>query len=151
MAENLKRLHARLSRDDVEDGKHRIQIFATDEAGQETGSRSGRLLVDRHAPRVRIGRRGRRLIVIVSDGAPNAGSGLRRRSVKVAFGDGRRKAGSSASSVSRRKGKEKGRGRKGSAVRVAHTYASAGAYRLRVKARDRAGNRVSFARKVRVR
>ena len=151
VVENLKRLHARLSRDDVEDGKHRVQIFATDEIGQETGSRSGRLLVDRNGPRIRVERRGRRVTVVVSDGARNSGSGLRRRSVKVAFGDGRRKASSSASRSTREKGRKNGRGRKSGVVRVRHTYSGAGQFRLRVKARDRAGNRVSLMRKVRIR
>ena len=143
VVENLRRLHARLSRDQVEDGRHRIQIFATDEAGQETGSRAGQLLVDRNGPRVRLRRRGRTVVVAVTDGPRGAGSGLRRRSVKVAFGD--RGAGASASA--RRRGKR----RKGAAtLEVRHTYSSGGSYLLRVSARDRAGNVTSSSRRVRV-
>jgi hypothetical protein len=145
VVENLKGLHARLSRDDVEDGKHRIQIFATDEAGQETGSRSGRLLVDRNGPRVKLRRRGRRLTVLVADGARGEGSGLRRRSVKASFGDGRG-AGSSAAPSARKTSDR----RKAAAVRIRHTFDRAGRFRVRVTARDRAGNRVVVKRKVRI-
>jgi hypothetical protein len=148
--ERLGRLHATLSRDDVENGKHRVQIFAVDEAGQETGSRSGRLLVDRRGPRVKFKRRGRRMVVIVSDGARDAGSGLRRRSVQVSFGDGRR-AGSSRASGAARRSARKQRKRKATVVRVRHFFGDAGRYRVRVTARDRAGNRIAVSRKVRVR
>jgi hypothetical protein len=144
--ENLRRLHARLSRDDIGDGRHRIQVFAVDEAGQETGSRAGRLKVDRRRPLVKVRRRGHRVAVVVSDGKPRGASGLRRGSVRVSFGERPAKA-----SASRR-------GRKGSAgkqtalaVRVRHTYSRAGRYRIRVVARDRAGNRVAVKRRVRVR
>ncbi len=142
VVENLRRLHARLSRDDIEDGRHKVQIFATDEAGQETGSRTGRLLVDRNGPRLRIKRRGRRVTVVVSDGSRAEGSGLRRGSVHVSFGD----AGASSSSAG---GKGKGKG-KSSAVRVRHTFERAGRYSLRVKARDRAGNLTKATREVKV-
>jgi hypothetical protein len=143
--ENLRRLRARLSRDQVEDGRHRIQIFATDEAGQETGSRTGRLLVDRNGPRVRLQRRGRTLIVAVSDGPRRAGSGLRRASVKVSFGD--RPA---AASTSARKGGQKGKRKRSPTVRVRHTYSGPGRYRLSVRARDKAGNVTIFREWVKV-
>ncbi len=139
--ENLRRLHARLSPDHVEDGRHRIQIFATDNAGQETGSRVGRLLIDRTPPVVKLERRGRRLTVVVSDA--RGASGLRRGSVKVAFGDGRH-AGASVS-ASRRKGK-----RGSASVKVRHAYEGTGRFQLRVRARDRAGNVTLLKRKVRV-
>lgn len=147
VVEGLRRLRARLTQDDVEDGRHRIQVFATDEAGQETGSRTGRLLVDRRGPRVGLRRRGRRLTVIVTDGPRGAGSGLRRRSVKVSFGSRRRAASSAAVPPPRTSAK---RGRK-VAVRVRHSFDRPGRYRLRVRARDRAGNATIFTRMVRVR
>jgi hypothetical protein len=143
--ENLRRLRARLSRDQVEDGRHKIQIFATDEAGQETGSRTGRLLVDRNGPRVRLRRRGRTLIVVVTDGPRSAGSGLRRRSVKVSFGDRRPSASASA-----RKGGQKGKRRRPPTVRVRHMYSGSGRYQLSVRARDRAGNVTVFRERVKV-
>jgi len=145
VVENLRRLHFRLSRDQIEDGRHRIQIFATDEAGQETGSRAGQLLVDRNGPRLRLRWRGRTVVVAVTDGPRAAGSGLRRRSVSVSFGD-RRGAGASASA--RRKGKKR---KRAVTIKVRHTYSSGGSYLLRVRARDRAGNASVFARRVRVR
>ena len=52
--ESRKALHARLTRDDVGNGRHRIQVFAVDAAGQETGSRTGGLRVDRRGPRVKL-------------------------------------------------------------------------------------------------
>ncbi|HEU4737433.1 MAG TPA: hypothetical protein VFS48_10465 [Solirubrobacterales bacterium] len=141
--ENLRRLHARLTPDQIEDGRHQIQIFATDNAGQETGSRIGRVLVDRTAPAVKIKRRGRRLTVIVSD--TKAASGLRRGSVRVSFGDGRR-AGASASASREKKSK-----RGSASVKIRHAYDGAGSFALRVRARDRAGNATLLKRKVRVR
>jgi hypothetical protein len=142
VVENRKRLNAYLTRDDVDDGRHRIQIFAIDAAGQETGSRVGALRVDRHGPRVKLRRHGRRLTVIVSDGPRRSTSGLRRGSVKASFGV-RRRAGASAS---RRKGK-----RKPVTVRVSHDYQRGGRYRVIVRARDRAGNRTVYRRTVSVR
>jgi PKD domain len=128
--EGLRRLRARLTRDDVGDGRHRVQVFAIDDAGQETGSRAGRLLVDRTAPRIRLRRRGRTVAVAVSDGRRRVGSGVRPRAIRISFGDGARAA--------RR-------------PRARHTYAGPGTYRLVVSARDRAGNRTVARRKVRVR
>ena len=74
----------------VGDGRHRVQIFAIDDSGQETGSREGLLLIDRTPPKLRLRRRGRSLTVTVSDGPRRITSGLRRSSVKVSFGDGAR-------------------------------------------------------------
>jgi hypothetical protein len=134
VVENRKRLNAYLTPDDVGDGRHRIQVFAVDAAGQETGSRLGPLRVDRHGPRVKLRRRGRRLTVIVSDGPRRSSSGVRRGSVRVSFGGG---------------GGEKVR-KKGTTVRVIHAYAHGGRYRLSVRARDKAGNVTVLRRKVRV-
>lgn len=141
--ENLRKLHALLERDDLEDGRHRIQIFATDAAGQETGSRVGHLLVDRRPPRVRLIRRGPRLAVVVTDGPKSQASTLRKGSVRVTFGDGRKAGASSASASASGKAKKKA---KPPSVRVRHAYAGPGRYRVRVSARDRAGNRTAFSR-----
>jgi PKD domain len=126
VVDGLRGLRGRLTRDDVDDGRHRVQIFAIDDAGQETGSRTGRLLVDRGRPRVRLRRSGRALTVSVRDGS---GSGLRRRATRVSFGDGARVAGE---------------------PRARHAYGMPGIYRVVVRARDRAGNRTTLRRKVRV-
>jgi PKD domain-containing protein len=120
-----KRLFARLHSGRIGDGRHRIQVFAIDEAGQETGSRNAVLLVDRKPPEVRLKQRGRHLVVTISDGARRETSGL-KGGARVSFGDG-----------------ERGRS-------VRHTYSRPGSYRVTVTARDRAGNRTSFERKVRI-
>jgi hypothetical protein len=148
VVENRKGLRALLTRDDIGDGRHRIQVFAVDEAGQETGSRVGPLKVDRTAPQVELRHHGRRLIVVVTDGPRRSSSGLRRGTVRVSFGDGRAAASASARQSSR--GKRKSGKSKGSAaiVSVAHTFARGGRYRLTVRARDRASNTTKYERKV---
>jgi hypothetical protein len=145
VVDDRKGTDAFLTPDDIGDGRNRIQVFAIDEAGQETGSRVGELLVDRTAPRVRLRRHGRRLTVVVSDGSPRTASGLRSSSVKASFGEG---AASAASSSARR---DSSRGnKKAKVVRVRHTYSHGGRYRLMVKARDRAGNETRWKRTVKV-
>jgi hypothetical protein len=162
VVENLKRLQALLKRDDAGDGRHRIQVFAVDEAGQETGSSVGRLLIDRRAPGVRLRKRGRRLTVVVRDGRRGAGSGLRRSALRVSFGDGRKRGSrrgvarvsrTARRSVKRTRHRRRSR-RKGkvpTVLRVRHVYDRPGRYRVRVVARDRAGNRRKLTRRVRVR
>jgi hypothetical protein len=141
VVENRKRLNAYLTRDDIEDGPHKIQVFAVDAAGQETGSRVGPLWVDRHGPRVTLRHRGRRLTVVVSDGPRSSSSGVRRGSVRVSFGDS---GGAKASSSAKGRGKK----RKPVTVRVVHTYEHGGRYRLQIRARDKAGNVTLLRRKV---
>lgn len=141
--EGLGTLSALLRADDLDNGRHKIQIFASDDLGQETGSRTGVLLVDRRAPKVKLRRKGRRLTVVVSDGSKKVGSTLRKSSVKVTFGE-RGGAGSSASASARRKGKAP-------TVRVRYTYEGSGRFRIQVRARDRAGNRTAWSKMVRVR
>ncbi len=147
-----KRLFTRLLSKRIGDGRHRIQVFAIDEAGQETGSRNAVLLVDRRPPRVKLRRRGNRLAVVVSDGARRETSGVKGSALRVAFGDGggggRAKGGGGATtiSVAPRRG---GKGRP--VVRtVRHAYGRPGTYTLSISARDRAGNTTSFEREVRV-
>lgn len=121
---------ARLQRSQVGNGVHTIQIFAVDGAGQETGSQTGRLKVDRLAPRARIRVRGRSVRVRITDGARRRTSGVRRSSTRISFGDGQSGA---------------------SVLRVGHVYARPGRYRIVVRARDRARNRALIRRWVRVR
>ncbi|MGB7685705.1 MAG: hypothetical protein WBL45_07960, partial [Solirubrobacterales bacterium] len=147
--EGLRQLHARLKRDDIGNGRHRIQIFATDAVGQETGSRVGRLLVDRKPPRVKLKRRGRRVLVVVTDGRKGAASTLRKASVKVAFGEGGASTSVSLLGRERRAAKPRKKG-KPPTVRVEHAYSGPGKYRIQVQARDRAGNRTSWTEVVRV-
>jgi hypothetical protein len=133
-------LHALIPSKRIGEGVHRLQIFAIDDSGQETGSRKALLRIDREKPRVRLRQHGSRLMVIVTDNA----SGFKRGGVKAAFGGGRARA--SATASRRHGGKRRNR-----PVVVHHTFSSPGAYRLVVVARDRAGNKVTFRRRVRVR
>ncbi|HEX8690281.1 MAG TPA: hypothetical protein VF729_08560 [Solirubrobacterales bacterium] len=146
VVENRRGLHAPLSREDVGDGRHRVQVFAIDAAGQETGSRSGRLLVDRSGPLVRVRQRGRAVTVVVSDGSRVA-SGLRRDSVHVSFGEPR---GAAASAVRGKRYPGKRGVARAPRVLVRHTYSLRGSFRLVVRARDRAGNRTLAVRRLKV-
>lgn len=143
--EGLRSLSTLLKADDLDNGRRRIQIFATDDSGQETGSRTGTLLVDRRAPRVTLRRKGRRVTIVVTDGRKRMASTLRKGSVRVSFGEsgggGRAKARASA----RRRGKGKA-----PTVRESHTYGGRGSYRIRVSARDKAGNHTNWTRVVKV-
>ena len=121
-----KRLFTRLRSASIGDGRHRIQVFAIDEAGQETGSRNAVLLVDRRAPKVELQRRGNRVAILVSDGARRETSGVKGSAVRIGYGDG---------GLSRKR---------------RHAYGRSGTYRVIVSARDRAGNTTRFERKVRV-
>ena len=140
--EGLRGRQALLKRGDLDNGRHRIQIYATDSVGQETGSRVGHLLVDRRPPRVTLRQRGRRLSVVVGDGRKGQASTLRVGSVKVAFGE-RGGAGASAAPGKKKKAKAP-------TATVGHVYSGPGRYRVTVTARDKAGNRTSFSRVVRV-
>jgi PKD domain len=150
-----RRLFTRLRSARIGDGRHRIQVFAIDEAGQETGSRNAVLLVDRRPPKVRLVQRGNRLAVVVSDGARRETSGVKGSALHVAFGDGGGKTtggggGATTISAAPRKGEKGGKG-KPAAKTVRHTYGRPGTYRVTVTARDRAGNATTLERKVRVR
>jgi hypothetical protein len=106
-------------------GTHDVQVLARDIFGQEILSARTGVKVDRTPPRVRVSRRGQSLAVSVSDSA----SGLLPGSVQVSFGDG-------AHAARRR--------------HADHRYGHAGTFTVYVTARDRAGNRLSFRRRVHV-
>ena len=137
-------LHALIPSERVGEGVHRLQIFAIDDAGQETGSRRAALRVDREQPRVRLRGHGDKLTVTVTDNA----SGFKRGAVKVSFGGGRAARASAAGTRATRHGGGKKRNRP---VVIKHSFPAAGSYPVTVKARDRAGNKTIFSRKVRVR
>ena len=138
--EGLRTLHTTLKPDQVDDGHHRVQIFAVDNVGQETGSRTGTLLVDRHGPRIRLRLRGDLLTVVATDSA----SGLRRGAVRISFGDGSR------ASARLRAPKRKKRSGKPNAV-ARHLYTGSGSYSVLVRARDRAHNTTVVRKRLRVR
>lgn len=127
-----KRLFAHLRSGEIGNGRHRIQIFAIDEQGQETGSRTGLLRVDRKPPAVRLRQRGRRLTVRIFDGGRRGTSGVKSSAVRVSFGDGEGGAGKQRGATER------------------HTFSRPGTYLVIIKARDRAGNATELERKVRI-
>jgi len=108
-------------------GRHRVQLLATDIAGQSTLSKPSTLLVDGTAPIVSIVRAkgGHGVTVSVRDPYTS----VDKHDVTVSFGDGRG-----------------ARGR----VRFAHRYARAGIYRVVVHVRDRLGNTGVVSRLTRV-
>ncbi|HSS39466.1 MAG TPA: hypothetical protein VLT58_11910, partial [Polyangia bacterium] len=124
----------------IGEGRHKLQIFAIDDSGQETGSRKGVLLVDRKPPRVRLRKRGAHVAIVVADRV----SGVKGRKLKVSFGDGKPSKGSG--SLISRHNKKKSR-----PTVIRHTYSGPGSYRIAVEARDRAGNATSFHHTVRIR
>jgi PKD domain len=107
-------------------GTHDVQVLATDIFGQQALTATGQIKVDASPPVVRIARRGRTVVVRVSD----SDSGLVPASVAVAFGDG---------ATARRHGS------------ASHRYKRSGAVTVYVTARDRAGNFVSVRRRVKLR
>lgn len=156
VGKETKRLFALLRSGEIGNGRHRIQVFAIDDAGQQTGSRNAVLRIDRRPPKVTVRRHGRRLAVSVSDGGRLGTSGLKGSSAQVSFGDGERSGGGGGgkkgggtviSTADRKKG---GKSKKPIVKTVRHAYAKAGTYRLVVSARDHAGNIIHFERKVRV-
>jgi hypothetical protein len=120
-------LQLRLPARRLADGKHMVQVLATDADGQSTLSARQTLRVDRSPPSVQIARAlgGRGVRVRVRD--PE--SGLVRGSVRISFGDG----------LGSRKH-----------ARAIHRYARAGIYRVVVFARDRVGNAGAVSRLVSV-
>ena len=117
VASGIRGLARVLGRRQLDDGRHRITIVATDADDQTTTSVASKLLVDRTAPRVRIARlAGLRVRVSVSDGQRGEGSGV--AGARIAWGDGSGSRGRSA----------------------LHAYASGGRRTLTIVARDRAGN-----------
>jgi hypothetical protein len=142
------RLFAPLRSGEIGNGRHRIQIFAIDDQGQETGSRTGLLRIDRKPPAVSLLRRGRRLAVRISDGGRRGASGVKSSTVRVSFGDGQ----GGTRGKDRAQVLQRQRGKQSPIVETRrHTFPGPGAYRVVVKARDRAGNAVSLERKVKVR
>jgi hypothetical protein len=121
----------KLGRNQIGDGKHRIQIFAVDEIGQETGSSTAPVQVDRRRPEVKV-RGGRTAQLRVTEGS--GGSGL--RGVEVSWGDGT---------------KNRLKSKSGSEARDRHRYDRPGRYLVKVTAGDAAGNVTTKRVRVRAR
>jgi hypothetical protein len=130
LRDGLHRLSYRLRTAGMPNGRHEVVVIARDSAGQETQSRIGELKLDRAKPSVRVRVRGRSVRVRIVDGRKRRSSGPRGRGSRISFGDGKRARGK---------------------VRASHRYKKRGTYRLVIKARDRAGNRRTIKRTVRVR
>jgi len=120
----------RVDRRGLEDGVYRVEVVARDASGQDRISRQGELVVDGTPPSVSVRvLRGRRVRVRISDGRRGRSAGVDRARTSIAFGDGIRANGRS------------------SALR---RYARPGTYRIVVRARDLAGNRITQAARVRL-
>jgi hypothetical protein len=132
VAENLTTTETILSGSELANGVHTIQVEATDSLGQVVDSIPATIKIDRSPPKVSVRVRGSSVTVRVSDGAKGQVSGVATSSVHVNFGSG----GSHGS----------GHGR----TVLTHRYSSGGSYTVTVTASDRAGNRVSVRRLVRV-
>jgi hypothetical protein len=128
LATSAGSLALRLDPRRVGDGRHRVQVLATDPDAQALLSPPAALLIDGQPPAVSISARshGRALVVRVHDRY----SGVARGSVRVSFGDGTH---------------AHGRGR------YSHRYRHAGVYEVIVRAGDRAANHEVVRRRVRVR
>ncbi|PWU24880.1 MAG: hypothetical protein C5B48_04140 [Candidatus Rokuibacteriota bacterium] len=120
----------RVTKPRVPDGRSKVLVAAVDSAGQKRMGTAAALLIDTRPPRVRVGRRGRKIVVRISDGRKGRCSGVRRAAIRVSFGDGKHAA---------------------HATSLRHRYARGGSYRVVVKVRDRVGNRATVKRRVRIR
>lgn len=127
-AENLRGTTFDLPTDDLEDGRRTVAVVATDAAGQETSSVPAVLRFDGTPPTLRTRvLKGRRLEVRLDDGA---GSGVLASSVRVSFGNGGKAAGKR---------------------RTLTRLARPGRYRVVVRVQDKAGNKATLSKTVRVR
>jgi hypothetical protein len=129
VAENITSTETVLTGSEISSGVHTIQVEATDSLGQVVDSEPSTLKVDRSPPHVSLRVRGGSVTVRVNDGAKRESSGVDAGSVKVRFGDGRSAHGR---------------------AKVRHRYVAGGVYTITVTASDKAGNKVSFHRWVRV-
>jgi hypothetical protein len=118
-----------LTREQLSDGVHTLQVEATDSLGQVVDSVPATVKVDRTAPRVRVRVRGKSVTVKLVDGARGQCSGVRTSSVRVSFGDGH--------SARRR-------------TAFTHSYSRPGSYTIVVVASDKVGNKRTVRRVVRV-
>jgi hypothetical protein len=136
-------------------GAKPVSVLATDRLGQQLLSRSVKLRVDSQRPivRLRLHRRRRRVVVAVTD----ADSGLKRKRTRARFGDGTRWAplrptgGHRSGRLRSSRGARRGGKRRNPTYRLSHAYEHGGRYRIVVRARDLAGNRIVRHFEVRIR
>jgi PKD domain len=129
VAESITEPRYVLSRSQVGNGVHTIQIEATDALGQVVDSAPATLKVYRSPPKVKVSARGASVTVRISE--PSSESpGVSKGSVRVRFGDGRSAHGR---------------------TKFSHRYARAGTYTIVVTAADKVGNKRTTRIRVRVR
>jgi hypothetical protein len=109
-------------------GVRKVRVIATDRLGAEAVSKSVKLRVDGQPPilRFRVRRKRGEVVLRLKD----ADSGLARRTIRVSFGDG---SGARAKAT------------------IHHRFSHGGHYTIRVRARDRVGNRLARKFEVAVR
>jgi hypothetical protein len=127
-AQGLLGLTTSLNPTALGDGVHRVQVLATDGAGQQTMSPASNLKIDVNPPivKVKLIDHGRGIRVTVRDAASGVDVGWTR----ISFGDGRRIDGRST---------------------VTHDYPRRGTYSITARVRDRVGNQATVHLRVRVR
>ena len=118
-------------------GRHKWQVIAIDARGQSKRMRTRTLQVDALAPRLSVGYKRKKRVVTLSLRARDLGGGHRAsgvRSIVVAWGD-----------------RSKGAGGSSASLRTSHRYRGGGSYRLRITATDRAGNKRTSRKTLRIR
>lgn len=120
----------------VKDGIRRVTVTAVDPLGQTRAATTVTLRLDRKAPKVRVKRlRGGRFRVTLNDGRRGRASGVSSRSI-VRWGDGKRSRVSKGKT--RRYSKSFRKAKRGKKIRIV------------VIARDRAGNRRTVRKSIRL-
>ena len=118
-------------------GRHRWQVVAFDARGQGKRARTRVLQVDALAPQLSVGYKRKKRVVTLSLRARDLSGGHRAsgvRSIVVAWGD-----------------RSKGVGARQSSLRTSHRYRGGGSYPLRITATDRAGNKRTSLKTLRIR
>jgi hypothetical protein len=129
VAEAVSGTEYTLTRAQISDGVHNVQVEATDSLGQVVDSVPATVKVDRTSPHARLRVRGGRVTVTVVDGQRGQCSGVRAGSVRVQWGDG-------------------GSGRGKTVLR--HGYSRSGIYTVVITAADNVGNKRTIRKRVRV-
>jgi PKD domain len=128
VAEGITEPRYVLSRPQVGNGVHTLQIEATDALGQVVDSSPATLKVYRSPPKVKVSVHGASVTVRISEPSRES-PGVAKSSVRIHFGDG-----------------HAAHGRTG----LKHRYAHAGTYTISVTAADKAGNKRTTRIRVRV-
>lgn len=129
VAEDVSGDEYTLTRGQIADGVHTVQVEATDSLGQVVDSVPATVKVDRTPPHARVRVHGNTVTVTVIDGQRGQCSGVRPASVRAQFGDGA--------------------ARRGKTV-LRHSYARGGTYMIVIRAADKVGNKRTIRKRVRV-